>query len=159
MFNLGTTEIVIILVVALLLWGPQQLPEIGKQIGKFLREFRSMSGDVQRALDIDGHHDYDRNHNRGSSFEYGYNDKTGYGVEHDDEPETKAFAYSAPTHGKPVAAIGAAAADADYIANDPATAVDEDSEPVETLTGARAYTTPVGSEAAAVKIAPSTAAV
>ncbi|MBC8136566.1 MAG: twin-arginine translocase TatA/TatE family subunit [Fibrella sp.] len=155
MFNLGTTEIVIILVVALLLLGPQQLPEIGKQIGKFLREFRSMTGDVQRALDIDGHHDYDRSHNRGSSFEYGYNDKTGYGVEHDDEPETKAFAYSAPTHGTPIAAIGGT--ENTVLSNDPMDESDKDTEPVKTTPGARVYNDPVAMET--IKVTPSSAVV
>lgn len=155
MFNLGTTEIVIILVVALLLLGPQQLPEIGKQIGKMLREFRSMTGDVQRALDIDGHHDYDRSHNRGSSFEYGYGDKTGYGVEHDDEPQTKAFAYTAPTQGTPVAAIGGT--EHTYLSNDSTDGTDKEFEPVETTPGARVYNEPVGMET--VKVTPSSAAV
>lgn len=144
MFNLGTTEIVIILVVALLLLGPQQLPEIGKQIGKFLREFRAMSGDVQRALDIDGHHDYDRNYSRGSSFEYGYNDKTGYGVEHDDEPETKAFAYTAPTQGTPIAAIGGT--ETTSLSSDPTAETDPETVPVETTSGARVYNEPIETE-------------
>lgn len=155
MFNLGTTEIVIILVVALLLLGPQQLPEIGKQIGKMLREFRSMTGDVQRALDIDGHHDYDRNHNRGSSFEYGYNDKTGYGVEHDDEPETRAFAYTAPTQGTPVAAIGGA--EHMYSPDHSAGESDKEIETVQTTPGARVYNDPAGT--GADKVAHTSAAV
>jgi Tat protein translocase TatB subunit len=144
MFNLGTGEIIIILVIALLLLGPQQLPEVGKQIGKFLREFRSMTGDVQRALDLDGHSDYDRSYNRGSSFDYGYNDKTGYGVEHDDEPETKAFAYSAPTQGTPVAAIGGV--DLTKRTEDPAGETDNETEPAQTTPGARTYNEPIRDE-------------
>ena len=155
MFNLGTTEIVIILVVALLLLGPQQLPEIGKQIGKFLREFRSMTGDVQRALDIDGHYDYDRNHNRGSSFDYGYNDKTGYNVQHDEEPETKTFAYSAPAQGAPVAAIGGT--EDPLLVGDSTGGIDKETQPAETTSGARVYTDPAGVET--VKVTPSSAAV
>ena len=50
---LGTTEIIIILAIALLVFGPAKLPEIGRQIGAAMRELRKMSGDVQRALDID----------------------------------------------------------------------------------------------------------
>lgn len=149
MFNLGTGEIIIILVIALLLLGPQQLPEVGKQIGKFLREFRSMTGDVQRALDIDGHSDYDRSYNRGNSFDYGYNDKTGYGVEHDDESETKAFAYSAPTQGTPVAAIGAAET-AVASAADSASETDNETEPAKTTPGARVYNEPKVRDEAAV---------
>lgn len=50
---IGTTEIVIILAIALLVFGPQKLPEIGRQIGSAVRELRRMTGDVQRALDLD----------------------------------------------------------------------------------------------------------
>ena len=50
---LGTQEIIIILVVALLVFGPQKLPEIGRQVGSALRELNRMRGDVQRAFDID----------------------------------------------------------------------------------------------------------
>jgi sec-independent protein translocase protein TatA len=56
---IGTQEIIIIMVIALLVFGPAKLPEIGRQVGSALREVRKMSGDVQRALDIDGHGSYD----------------------------------------------------------------------------------------------------
>lgn len=59
MFGLGTGEIVIVLVIALLVFGPQKLPEIGRQIGGLMREFRRMSDDVRRTFDID---DYNYNH-------------------------------------------------------------------------------------------------
>ena len=50
---LGTQEIIIILVIALLVFGPQKLPEIGKQVGSALRELNRMRSDVQRAFDLD----------------------------------------------------------------------------------------------------------
>lgn len=50
---LGTQEIVVILVIALIVFGPQKLPEIGRQIGTAMRELRKMSGDVQKAFDFD----------------------------------------------------------------------------------------------------------
>ena len=40
MFGLGTFEIVVILLVALLILGPKKLPEMVKSIGKGIREFR-----------------------------------------------------------------------------------------------------------------------
>jgi len=46
MFNLGTPEIIIILAVALLVFGPKKLPEIGKSIGQGLRELRKASRDI-----------------------------------------------------------------------------------------------------------------
>lgn len=50
---IGTQEVIIVLVIALLVFGPAKLPEFGRQIGGFMRELRKMSNDVQRALDID----------------------------------------------------------------------------------------------------------
>ena len=55
MFNLGPFELVAIFVVALLVFGPEKLPEMGKQIGKAVREFRkfqeSMQGQVRDVLE------------------------------------------------------------------------------------------------------------
>ncbi len=49
MFNIGWSEILVILVVALLVLGPKRLPEIAKGLGRGLRDFRkAMSG-----LDLD----------------------------------------------------------------------------------------------------------
>jgi len=45
MFGLGVTELVIILVVALLIFGPGKLPEIGGALGRGIRDFkRSVEG-------------------------------------------------------------------------------------------------------------------
>lgn len=41
MFDLQPTHIIIILVVALLIFGPSRLPKIGKAMGKTIREFQS----------------------------------------------------------------------------------------------------------------------
>jgi sec-independent protein translocase protein TatA len=41
MFGLQPTHLIIILVVALLIFGPSRLPEIGKALGKTIREFQS----------------------------------------------------------------------------------------------------------------------
>ena len=64
---LGTQEIVVVLVIALIVFGPQKLPEIGRQIGSAMRELRKMSGDVQNAFNLDdfggsGSSSYDSHH-------------------------------------------------------------------------------------------------
>lgn len=45
--GLGTMEILFILVVALIIFGPQKLPEMGKSLGKAIREFKSAGSEIQ----------------------------------------------------------------------------------------------------------------
>lgn len=54
MFGIGTTEILLILVVALLVIGPTKLPEVARALGKGMAEFRKMSSDVKRTIDLEG---------------------------------------------------------------------------------------------------------
>jgi sec-independent protein translocase protein TatB len=51
MFNLGIGEITLICVVALLLLGPQRLPELARGIGKFMREFRRQTDEVRGVVE------------------------------------------------------------------------------------------------------------
>lgn len=55
--NVSFSELLLILAVALLIFGPDKLPEIGKNLGRALRTFRSATSDLQRelrtSLDID----------------------------------------------------------------------------------------------------------
>lgn len=46
MFNFGTQELILVLIIALVVFGPGKLPEVGKAIGKSLNEFKgAMNGD------------------------------------------------------------------------------------------------------------------
>jgi Tat protein translocase TatB subunit len=45
-----STEIVFILLLALILFGPRRLPEIARQMGKFMAEFRKASSDFQAQI-------------------------------------------------------------------------------------------------------------
>ncbi|HVF79979.1 MAG TPA: twin-arginine translocase TatA/TatE family subunit [Solirubrobacteraceae bacterium] len=48
-FNLGPGELLLILAIALVVLGPKKLPEVGKSLGKGMREFKAsvsnMTGD------------------------------------------------------------------------------------------------------------------
>lgn len=50
MFGIGFTEILVILVVALLVFGPQRLPELARSLGKSLAEFRRASTDLRHSF-------------------------------------------------------------------------------------------------------------
>ncbi len=50
MANLGFTEIMLILLVVLLLFGAKRLPEVGASIGKGIREFKRSLTDTQEAI-------------------------------------------------------------------------------------------------------------
>jgi sec-independent protein translocase protein TatB len=50
MFNIGAGEMIFILVAALLILGPQRLPELARGIGKFLREFRRQTDEVRSVV-------------------------------------------------------------------------------------------------------------
>src|SRR5262245_15636495 len=47
MGQLGFSEMIIIFVVALLVFGPKKLPELGKSLGKGIREFRKATNDLK----------------------------------------------------------------------------------------------------------------
>jgi len=46
MFGLGTTELIIIGIILLLIFGAKRLPDIGKGIGGAIREFRKVKKDI-----------------------------------------------------------------------------------------------------------------
>lgn len=50
MGNLGMTEIVVILLIVLLLFGAKRIPEVAGSIGKGINEFKRNMSDAQRAI-------------------------------------------------------------------------------------------------------------
>lgn len=46
MFNLGMSEIIVIFIVALFVFGPGKLPEVSRAVGKSIREFRKAMNTV-----------------------------------------------------------------------------------------------------------------
>ena len=51
MFNVGSGELILIAVVALLVLGPKRLPELARGLGKFLREFRRQTDEVRGVVE------------------------------------------------------------------------------------------------------------
>ena len=48
MFNIGMTEVLVILTIGLLVIGPKKLPELARSLGKGLAEFRRASTEMRR---------------------------------------------------------------------------------------------------------------
>lgn len=49
--SIGGTELLVILVIALIVFGPKRLPELGKTLGRGLTEFKRASNDLRRSLE------------------------------------------------------------------------------------------------------------
>lgn len=54
MFNIGTWELLVILALALLLLGPQKLPEVARSLGKGLLQLRRSLDEVKKEIDLEG---------------------------------------------------------------------------------------------------------
>lgn len=51
MFGLQPTHLILIFVVALLIFGPSRLPEMGKAFGQTLREFQNSTKEITRSIE------------------------------------------------------------------------------------------------------------
>lgn len=55
MFGIGMPELIIILIVALVIFGPKRLPEMGKSLGRAIKEFRKTSQELKEEIKLDLH--------------------------------------------------------------------------------------------------------
>lgn len=49
--SIGFPELLIILVIALLVFGPKKLPEVGRSLGRALKEFRKTSDEIRERIE------------------------------------------------------------------------------------------------------------
>ncbi len=53
MFGIGSTELLVILLVALIVLGPKSLAGVSRSLGRAMGEFRKVSNDFQRTLNVE----------------------------------------------------------------------------------------------------------
>lgn len=130
MGGLGMPEIIIIMVIALIVFGPRKLPELGKSLGKAMNQFRRASEDFKRTWE----QEVDLEHTRktiSSTSESSTASSTEYSTEHNSDyssseysydPYNSDYGYNAPSDDNVAAAAGHDSADA-MPAETPATPV------------------------------------
>jgi len=50
MFGIGTSELILILILALLIIGPKELPKISKEVGKVFRSIRNTTDGIKDSI-------------------------------------------------------------------------------------------------------------
>jgi TatA/E family protein of Tat protein translocase len=83
--GLGMPEVVLILVIALIVFGPRKLPELGKSLGQAMSQFRKASDEFKRTweqeVELDKVRKSDTNYS--SNQDSHYHSDSGYGTESD----------------------------------------------------------------------------
>ena len=51
--SIGTPELLVIFVIALVVFGPRRLPELGRSLGRTINEFKRASAELQNTLERD----------------------------------------------------------------------------------------------------------
>ncbi|MGQ9488405.1 MAG: twin-arginine translocase TatA/TatE family subunit [Armatimonadota bacterium] len=83
--SLGFGEVMLILIIGLIIFGPKKLPEIGRSLGNAIREFRKASNDIVNTFSLDtdytasarhGYSDYSASYGGGYAESSSYLDQT-----------------------------------------------------------------------------------
>lgn len=85
--GLGMSEVVLILVIALIVFGPRKLPELGKSLGQAMAQFRKASDEFKRTweqeVELENVRKNDRPALTGSGYDSNYHSESGYQAESD----------------------------------------------------------------------------
>ncbi|HHU76457.1 MAG TPA: twin-arginine translocase TatA/TatE family subunit [Firmicutes bacterium] len=55
--RIGAQELLLILVLALIIFGPRKLPELGRSLGQGIREFRKAATEVRKSINLESNTD------------------------------------------------------------------------------------------------------
>jgi TatA/E family protein of Tat protein translocase len=69
MFGLGLPELIVIFVIALLIFGPKKLPELGKALGRGIAEFKRATQEIKETIDVEARKEELKKYIEPSSFE------------------------------------------------------------------------------------------
>lgn len=92
MGGLGMPEIIIIMVIALIVFGPRKLPELGKSLGKAMNQFRRASEDFKRTWEQEVDLESTRK-TISSTAESSTSTETNYSAEHNSDYHSSEYAY------------------------------------------------------------------
>ena len=81
MMGLGMGEIMLILVIALMVFGPRKLPELGKSLGQAMNQFRKASDEFKRTWEQEV--EYDKVRTDGSATTTAISSESSYSAESD----------------------------------------------------------------------------
>jgi TatA/E family protein of Tat protein translocase len=85
--GLGMSEIMVILVIALIIFGPRKLPELGKSIGQAMGQFRKASDEFKRTweqeVELEKVRKGDSSSSHSSNYDSNYQSESGYSADSD----------------------------------------------------------------------------
>ncbi|MER3447695.1 MAG: twin-arginine translocase subunit TatB [Candidatus Dadabacteria bacterium] len=53
MFGIGTSELLLILLIALIVLGPKEIPKVARTLGRAMREFQRATDELRRTIDME----------------------------------------------------------------------------------------------------------